>query len=94
MVQRIRDDLKSLVQAGDGVRVSLYFPTHRQSSKTLEDRLRLKNLLKRAETKLSDRGVSAHCAKSILEPAYEFWMDDHFWLKQQDGMAILLREGD
>lgn len=70
--------------------VSLYLPTHRAGTETHQGRIRLKNLLVRAEADLVEAGVRATVARDMLAPARALLDDDDFWLHQADGLALFL----
>lgn len=70
--------------------VSIYFPTHRIWSETSQDRIRLKNLLKEAEQRLAERGLSPKEANGLLKQAYQLDQNEAFWNSQSDGLALFL----
>lgn len=88
-----RSDLDLLTQQAEQPCVSLYLPTHPVLTRNQEDPLRLKNLLARAEQDLVDSGTRTPLAREILRPGRELVEDESFWLYQDRGLAVFLREG-
>ncbi|MFO7772622.1 MAG: hypothetical protein R6V59_01530 [Dehalococcoidia bacterium] len=82
-----REDLAALMQDPGNPAVSIYMPTHRAGD-IEQDPIRLKNLLREAESQLVDYGLRTADARSLLEPARQLLPDSHFWNYQDDGLAI------
>ena len=57
------EDLKSVVTEGHGPAVSIFLPTHRVGPDIQQDSIRLKNLLKQAESELVREGNQATRAR-------------------------------
>lgn len=72
-----------------GPYISLYQPTHRQSSEIKQDIIRFKNLVKKIEESLKLE-YSKRDIETILEPLYTLAEDNEFWLHSYDGIAILM----
>ena len=72
--------------------VSIYLPTHRTGMDIQQDPIRLKNILKKAEEQLAERGVRLPVAQNILEPAMKLLHDSSFWQHQSEGLAIFLSD--
>lgn len=73
--------------------VSIYIPTSRVGSEQ-EDRLRLKNAIKKAREKLQSRyDLSEQDAEALLQPATELLEQAAFWKGQSDGLAVFVAEG-
>ena len=87
-----RDDLSALVERPQQMGVSIYMPTHRTGD-TEQDPIRLKNLLREAESRLVAYGISTSDAGELLEPAERLLLDSHFWQHQDDGLAIFMSPG-
>jgi hypothetical protein len=69
--------------------VSIYMPTHKMSTETLQNPIRFKNLIREAEQKLIETGLRAQDARDLLLPAHE--LDEYdFWQHQSDGLAIFI----
>ncbi|HEV8631066.1 MAG TPA: hypothetical protein VGV61_12170 [Thermoanaerobaculia bacterium] len=71
--------------------VSLYLPTHRAAVEAPEDRIRLKNLLRDAETQLAERGVRR--PGELLATARDLLDDAGFWAHPSDGLALFVAPG-
>lgn len=87
------EDLFELLDRDDGIRASIYLPTHRAGPETRQDPIRLKNLLRVAEERLIDAGLRDTDAQEVLKPAQDL-LDDHpFWQYQGDGLALFMEPG-
>ena len=84
------NDIKSLIQNGGNLRVSIFLPTHHRGGADQQDPIRLKNLLRKAEEKLSVKGLRPALARSLIKPAETLLTDNLFWRQQGDGLAIFL----
>jgi hypothetical protein len=90
-----QDELKTLAaeQTG-GVCLSLYMPTHQAGPERYEEnRIRFKNLLKKAETHLMEAdlpGMKTRDVARLLEPAQGLLENGRFWAHQSQGLAIFL----
>jgi Bacterial archaeo-eukaryotic release factor family 7 len=73
--------------------VSIFLPTHRAGAETRQDPIRLKNLAKEAEVKLTDLGIKPLKAREIMAPVRDFARRGAFWHTQQGGLALFLSEG-
>jgi hypothetical protein len=87
----LADDLKRLATAGPGPCVSLFLPTHRAGTETVQDPIRLKNLLTEADDRLRSLGLRSPEAAELLAPAAALLDEPTFWRYQADGLAIFLR---
>lgn len=81
------EDLRELA-AGDGPCLSVFLPTARHGPDTLEGPVRLRNLLRRAETDLDRPGTDHETAERIVEPLRALIDDSPFWQHQSDGLAL------
>lgn len=63
-----QEELKSVMTEGHGPAVSVFLPTHRAGPDSQQDPIRLKNLLKQAETQLINEGIRAAEARDLLAP--------------------------
>ena len=68
-----REDLEQLATRQGDPCVSIFLPTHRVSLETEQDRIRLGNLLSRAEKRLKEQGVRH--VQDLLRPGAEL-LDD------------------
>ncbi len=85
-----RDALESLVLNSTGDCLSIYMPTHRSGNESQQDPLRLKNLLRSAETQLLEHGFRTTEARELIAPAEDLLEDSLFWSYQSDGLALFL----
>ncbi len=83
-----KSDFRRLLEGRARVCISIFMPTHTASTETLEDPLRLKNLLHQAEELLIQRGLRHSEAVRILKPAIGLVDDGLFWRNQSHGLAI------
>ena len=83
------DELTTLIEKPEGVCVSIFMPTHRMSTETLQNPIRFKNLMQQAEEQLVTGGLRGQAARDLLEPSRK--LDDYqFWQHQSDGLAIFI----
>ncbi|BDA75634.1 hypothetical protein CAL7716_098000 [Calothrix sp. PCC 7716] len=83
------DELAILTAEGGTDCVSIYMPTHKMSTETLQNPIRFKNLMREAEEKLIANGLRPQDARDLLAPAQE--LDEYeFWQHQSDGLAIFI----
>ncbi|HSB13221.1 MAG TPA: hypothetical protein VLE22_02110 [Bryobacteraceae bacterium] len=83
-----RSDLRQLIDIEQEPCVSIYFPTHRAGVHTLQDPIRLKNLIREAERRLEERGDQAPVIREAIEPLRELVDQHEFWQHQADGLAV------
>ena len=83
-----RRDLRQLAGSAQEPCVSIYFPTHRAGVDTLQDPIRLKNLLREAERQLGEQGESVLGIRELLRPLRELVDQYEFWQHQSDGLAL------
>jgi hypothetical protein len=89
-----REDLRFLAEKQSEFCVSLFMPTHRAGAEIQQDSIRLKNLLREAEEKLTAGGLRGADARDLLAPAGELLKDNDFWRHQGDGLALYLAPGE
>jgi Bacterial archaeo-eukaryotic release factor family 7 len=83
-----QEELKSVMTEGHGPAISVFLPTHRAGPDIQQDPIRLKNLLKQAETQLINQGIRATEARDLLAPLSALLDDAGFWRHQGDGLAM------
>ncbi|MCA1783042.1 MAG: hypothetical protein ABR500_12745 [Dermatophilaceae bacterium] len=90
-----RAEFDELVGEGEGVRVSLFSPTHRvQGAKAGdEDRIRWRNLLTAVEHALQHDGMDRADIAELLAPAWDLHRDVMAWNHMAEGLAMFLRTG-
>ncbi len=85
-----RNDVEKLIERKDGLRVSIFMPTHKAGDAIQQNPIRLKNLVKQAETALHERGLRSPEAEQFLAPARRLIQDGLFWQEQEQGLALFL----
>jgi hypothetical protein len=85
-----RAELEQLMRKEQQWCISIYLPTHRTGTDAQQDPIRLRNLLREAEQRLSALDVSRREVQKKLEPASTLLQDSNFWQHQSDGLAIFL----
>jgi hypothetical protein len=81
-----REDVLDLSSPHAHPCVSIYLPTHRHHPGTEQDRVRFKNLLRRAEELIGD-GRKRSEVQDLLRPLEEL-SQPSFWTHQKDGLTI------
>ena len=84
--------LQPLLGAGEGPKVSIYFPTHRSGPETTQDAGKLAKALDDAKEKLVETGLSRNAADTMLERARRTVDKDTFWQQSRDGLACFVGE--
>src|SRR5438105_15349262 len=83
-----RDDLRTLMGNRRTPCVSLFMPTTRGVGH--EDTKRWKNLVRKAEERLTTGSRHGAEVKDLLRPASELLNTAPFWLNVSDGLAVFL----
>lgn len=83
-----RSDLQSLIGVEQEPCISVYFPTHRAGADTLQDPIRLKNLIRHAEQRLEQGAESPVAIRTLLGPLRELVDQYEFWQHQAEGLAL------
>jgi hypothetical protein len=83
-----RIELNELVEHETEPCLSIYMPSHRNGRDREQDPIRLKNLLREAESQLVDRGLRGPEAREFLEEGTQLLTDPEFWKHQSDGLAL------
>jgi len=89
-----KEDLRFLAEKKSEFCISIFMPTHRAGAQIQQDSIRLKNLLREAEEKLTDGGLRGADASDLLAPVEELQENDDFWRHQGDGLALFLAPGE
>ena len=89
-----REVLVALARHRGWPSVSIYLPTHRAGAEKDQDRIRLKNLVKRASDELASQGIRAPEVDALLAPATGVLEDDVFWRQTFDGLAMFVSAGE
>ncbi|MDM9379770.1 hypothetical protein QUB80_03530 [Chlorogloeopsis sp. ULAP01] len=83
------DELAILTAQSNHTCVSIYMPTYKMSTETLQNPIRFKNLIREAEEKLVESGLRPQDVRDLLQPAQE--LDEYeFWQHQSDGLAMFI----
>ncbi|WP_088892580.1 baeRF3 domain-containing protein [Leptolyngbya ohadii] len=86
------DELKGLVEQAEQPCVSLYMPTVRAGSETMQNGIRFKNLVRQAETQLENYEMRSTEIQDFLQPMRDLDIEE-FWQNQDEGLAIFLAPG-
>jgi hypothetical protein len=88
------EELKTLVEQPKGLCVSIYMPLYRHAAELQQNPIRFKNLMKEAEDRLVENGLSKKEALQLLQSAKdEIDSNENFFQELTDGMAIFVAEG-
>ena len=74
--------------------VSIYFPTEEAGPGTDKNRIRFKNSLTEAETRLRTAGANDDQVRTTLAPIADWEGDSDRWAHQGHGLAIFLCDGE
>ena len=85
-----RETLSSLARPLGWPSVSLYLTTHRGPAENEQDRIRLKNLLDSATSRLMAGGMRAPDATDLLGETTQLLKDPSFWRRTADGVAVFI----
>lgn len=85
-----REDLKYLMQEHPSMCLSMYMPTHPRDANHEQDRIRLKNLLRQAQQSIEEQASEDAGLKTNLENARELIIDDDFWSRIGEGLALFI----
>ncbi|MER3434553.1 MAG: hypothetical protein C4288_14295 [Leptolyngbya sp. ERB_1_1] len=89
------EQVKALVEQPKSWYVSTYMPTIVAGTETRQNEIRFKNLIREAQQKLQDNGLSEDGANEFLRPVIEAIENDEedFWQQQDRGLAIFVTDG-
>lgn len=82
------DDVKRLSDLREAICISLFMPTVRSGNEVRQNRIRFKNLVRRAQEMLARQGLKQREIDRYLEPAARIEHDRIFWQQQLDGLAV------
>lgn len=86
-----REDIRSLMEPGEGLHISLFLPMERAGKETRQNPIRLKNMLRTAEQKLADHGLRSTDVQKLLQPVSALLDDNLFWQHQDNGLAVFCK---
>ena len=69
--------------------VSIYIPSHEPTVPN-QNRIELKNVLRRARIALLDAGLPERKLRKTLRPGHQLLHDDAFWLQHRHGLALFM----
>jgi hypothetical protein len=87
-----REQIDALLSK-DGECVSILVPTHRSGRDVQQAKIRLKNLLREAESRLAGNQLPKDQIEETLRPAQELLGDELPWRSLEDGLAVYLAPG-
>jgi len=85
-----KDEIRTLMEKREGPCVSMFLPTYRAGQDMQQNPIRLRNMMRRAEEKLTATGMRVPEARALLEPVGALVNNAIFWRRQSDGLAIFL----
>jgi hypothetical protein len=85
-----RSQLRELLEESSRLCVSIFMPTHRSGPETLQDPIRLKNMLRKITQDLTATGLRSPEVGKFLNPASSLLDDYRFWQHQCHGLALFL----
>ncbi len=83
-----KEDLRTLFSDGNGLKVSIFMPTHRVAADAPQDRIVLKNLRREAAQELERNGLRKPDIRQFLSLIDGLTRRTAFWLHQSDGLAL------
>lgn len=83
-----REDLLTIVNVQTDPCLSIYMCTDRLGSQTRQNPIRLRNLLRQAEERLTATPLRNPDVRNLLQPAEELLSDSQFWRRLGDGLAL------
>ena len=87
------NEVRILMEKPEGLCVSIFMPAHRAGEQTRQDPIRLKNLIREAQRRLTGAGLTTKETKELLKPVKGLLRDDFFWRHQNDGLAVFSSAG-
>jgi hypothetical protein len=84
------EDLKRLMGVEKDVCISMYMPADPAAATTDEQRIRFKNLLRRAEKTVRERAPKNKHLAGMIEKGRRLLDNDYFWRYQSDGLAVFI----
>ncbi len=89
----LHEEIRELLRKKSDYCVSLYLPTHRTGRETLQDPIRLDNLLRGAEKQLVAAGQRSTEARELLGPARALLNETFFTRRMAEGLSIFISPG-
>ena len=88
-----RSELRILMKPQHAPCISLYLPTERAGAETQQNPLRLRHLIREAESHLLLNNLPASQVETLLQPIQALLDYEPFWLHPQGGLAIFRSPG-
>jgi len=85
-----KDDLQRLMRIQDQCCISIFMPTHSDTTEIEQDQIRFKNLIRQAEKSINDTALSPKSMNPALEKGRQLLQDISFWRYAADGLAVFL----
>jgi hypothetical protein len=82
------EKLKSLINKGNEICLSIYLPTYIAGKEVEQNHIRYKNLVRQAEEKLHENGLRPNEVEQLLKPVRAYIDDKLFWKYQSQGLAV------
>ncbi|MEH1998080.1 MAG: hypothetical protein V7L00_04775 [Nostoc sp.] len=86
-----KEEIKTLIEQPKGNCVSIYMPTHPAGPEVRQNPIRFKNLVREAEARLIDAGLTQEDAIALLEKSQEIDTQE-FWEQIGQGLAIFISD--
>jgi len=86
------EDLKRLTDIEDDLCISMYMPAE-PAATVEEQRIRFKNLLRKAEKEIQENGVNKKDLYEMVEQGRGLLENDYFWRYQSNGLAAFISAG-
>jgi len=87
------EDLKRLTDIEDGLCISMYMPAEPGAATVDEQRIRFKNLLRKAEKEIQKSGSKKKDLYEMVEQGRRLLENDYFWRYQSSGLAVFISAG-
>ena len=87
-----KDDLQKLMQVRDQDCISIFMPTHPETSQAEQDQIRYKNLIRQAEKDIKETGMAPKSMNPVIEQGRRLLQEASFWRYAADGLAVFMSE--
>ncbi len=90
-----KQDIDKLLNAQNGLCISIYIPTHRAGNEVLngQDQTLFKNKIREAKALLARHDVPEEEIEKYIKPAEDLLNDNNFWRYQSGGLAVFITKG-
>lgn len=86
-------DMKRLTDIEDDLCISMYMPAKPGAAMVDEQRIRYKNLLRKAEKEVQEKGAKKKGLYDMVEEGRRLLENDYFWRYQRNGLAVFIASG-